>query len=159
MNSLFKLPPGKSYGKFRGISRQKGFSLIEIMISILVLAIGLLGIAALLTVSLRNAQSSSAQNQATIQAYAMLDALRANKSAAIIGQYDLTQYTCSEPASDSRIGSEQAGWIRSLHAQVAPSACGRIQCTSLTCTVSVRWDDSRASGGSNAREYVLTTRI
>ena len=139
--------------------RQSGFSLIEVLISMLVLAVGLLGIAALLTVSLRNAQGSSSQNQATIQAYAMLDALRANKSAAIVGQYDLTQYTCNEPSSDSRIGSEQARWISSLQAQVSPSACGRIQCTSLTCTVSVRWDDSRASGGSEQREYIMTTRL
>lgn len=139
--------------------RQSGFSLIEVLISMLVLAVGLLGIAALLTVSLRNAQGASSQNQATIQAYAMLDALRANKSAAIVGQYDLTQYTCNEPASDNRIGSEQAGWISSLQAQVSPSACGRIQCTSLTCTVSVRWDDSRASGGSAQREYIMTTRL
>lgn len=140
-------------------TRQAGFSLIEILISMLVLAIGLLGIAALLTVSLRNAQGSSAQNQATIQSYAMLDALRANKSAAIVGQYDLTQYTCDPPAADSRIGTEQAGWINSLKAQVAPSACGRIQCTSLTCTVSVRWDDSRASGGGGEREYTVATRL
>lgn len=138
---------------------QQGFSLIEVMVSLLVLGIGLLGIAALLTVSLRNAQSSSAQNQATIQAYAMLDALRANKSAAIVGQYDLTQYTCNEPATDNRIGAEQAGWIRSLKTEVSPTACGRIRCTSLTCAVSVRWDDTRATGGTSTREYNLTTRL
>lgn len=139
--------------------RQDGFSLVEVMISLLVLSIGLLGISAMLVVSLKNAQGSSAQNQATIQAGAMLDIMRANKPAAIVGQYNLSQYTCTPPAGDSAIGAEQALFINNIQQQVSPSACGRIRCGSLTCEVSVRWDDTRGSGGQQAREYVLSTRL
>ena len=142
-----------------GQASQGGFSLVEVLVSMLVLAVGLLGISALLIVSLQNAQGASSQNQATIQASTMLDAMRANKPAAIVGQYNLSQYTCNTPAEDSRIGTEQANWIRNLHEQVSPTACGRIRCTSLNCEVSVRWDDTRSTGGSEEREYVLSTRL
>lgn len=138
---------------------QSGFSLIEILVSLLVLSVGLLGISAMLMVSLRNAQGSSAQNQATIQAAAMLDMMRSNKPSAIVGQYNLSQYTCNAPSADTRIGSEQALWIGNLISQVGPTACGRIRCTSLNCEVSIRWDDTRSSGGTQAREYTLSTRL
>lgn len=149
---------GRALG-WRNKQRQAGFSLVEIMVSLVVLSVGLLGISAMLITSLKNAQASSAQNQATIQAGTMMDVLRSNKPSAIVGQYNLNQYTCTRPSADNPIGAEQARWITSLQQQVSPTACGRIRCSSLTCEVSIRWDDSRGTGGSEAREYIVTTRL
>ena len=58
---------------------QGGFSLIEIMIAILVLAIGLLGFAMLQTMNLRFTQSANYRTQATNLAYDLLDQMRANR--------------------------------------------------------------------------------
>lgn len=140
-------------------AKQGGFSLVEVLVSIVVFAIGMLGIAGILLVSMRNAQGAMEQTAGVVQTYAMLDTLRANKAQAIIGNYNLPQYTCSLPSDDNRVGAELAYWIQSAQAQLGPSACGRIVCTSLTCEVSLRWNDERASGGSQERQYTVSTRL
>ncbi len=60
--------------------RQDGATLIEVMITLLVLAIGLLGMAALQAVTLRTNQTAYFRSQATNLAYAALDHARANRS-------------------------------------------------------------------------------
>lgn len=55
-----------------------GFTLIEILISVVVLAIGLLGMAALQMNGLRNNQSAYFRAQATQLAYDMADRMRTN---------------------------------------------------------------------------------
>ena len=57
---------------------QQGFTMIEVLVSILVLAIGLLGMAALQTTALRNSQEAYVKSQATILAYEIADKIRAN---------------------------------------------------------------------------------
>lgn len=56
----------------------KGFTLIEVLIAMLVLAVGLLGLAALQVTGLRNNLSAYHRSQATILAYDMADRMRAN---------------------------------------------------------------------------------
>lgn len=61
---------------------QAGFSLIEVMVAVLVLALGLLGFALLQTMNLRYTQSADYRTRATDLAYEMLDQMRINKMAA-----------------------------------------------------------------------------
>ena len=138
---------------------QRGSFIIEVLIAVLILAIGLLAIASLLGMSMKNSSSSLEHSNAVVQSYSMLEVLRADKTRAIIGQYNMPDWTCSNPATDSRVGKELAGWISNLHNEIGPTACGKITCSSLTCTVGVRWNDERATGGKNAKEYLLSTRL
>lgn len=140
------------------IRQQKGISLIEVLISLVILSIGLLGIAAVLIASLRNSQSSMEHSQAVVQAYSVLDAMRSNKPQAIIGRYNMTSWTCTEPSRDSREGNELADWVSSLHNEVSTTACGRVICNSLNCEVAIRWSDERATGGQQ-KIYSLSTRL
>ncbi len=55
-----------------------GFTLIEVLIAMLVLAVGLLGLAGLQATSLRNNQSAYNRSQATQLAYDLADRMRAN---------------------------------------------------------------------------------
>src|SRR5690606_10519903 len=59
-------------------SRMRGISLIEVMVSVLVLGVGLLGIAAMQSVALRGGQSSLESTQAVMQTTAIIEAIRAN---------------------------------------------------------------------------------
>lgn len=140
-------------------SKQSGVSLIEVMVSMFVLAIGMLGIAAILLVSLRNTQGSTEHSNAVIHSYSVLDTMRSNRPQAVIGGYNLTTWTCNPPSSDNRVGAELAVWINNIQQEVSPSACGMIVCSSQECNVSIRWDDERASGGSSDKVYNLRTRI
>lgn len=66
----------------------KGFTLIEVLVALIVLSIGLLGLAGLQTVSLRGNHSAYLRGQATLLAYDMADRMRANLSAVKSGNYN-----------------------------------------------------------------------
>ena len=61
-------------------SRQAGFTLTEVLIAMLVLAIGLLGLAALQAYGIRFNTDSYIRSQATNLAYDLMDRIRANRS-------------------------------------------------------------------------------
>jgi len=61
---------------------QRGFSMVELLVAVLVLSIGLLGMAALMATSLRNNQSANFRSQAINLAYDYVDMVRANVPAA-----------------------------------------------------------------------------
>ncbi len=58
--------------------RDSGFTLLEVLIALLVLSIGLLGLAALQTVGLRSNQMATMRTTATQAAYDITDRMRAN---------------------------------------------------------------------------------
>ena len=59
---------------------QKGFTLIEVMVAVFVLAVGVLGMAGMQAVSVRESQNSIFRSQADILAGDMADRLRANRA-------------------------------------------------------------------------------
>jgi type IV pilus assembly protein PilV len=67
--------------------RTGGFTLIEVLVSLVVLSIGLLGTAKLMMVSSRSNDSAYLRSQATELAYEILDNIRANQQQAIAGSY------------------------------------------------------------------------
>jgi type IV pilus assembly protein PilV len=68
------------------IRRNAGFTLVEVLVSLVVLAIGLLGIAKLMLLSSHANDSAYLRSQATELAYEILDDMRANRQEAIIPQ-------------------------------------------------------------------------
>lgn len=65
-----------------------GFTLLEVLIALLVLSIGLLGLAALQTLGLKFNHQSYQRTQAVFQAYDMIDRIRANPTAKSSGSYN-----------------------------------------------------------------------
>lgn len=145
----------------------RGASLIEVLVAVLIMAIGLLGVAALQAAALRNGQSALERTQGVVQTYAMLDAMRANPTAARANNYNKAK-TCTVPAIPSTgatlVDSDWNSWMDSLHKSMGTSACGQVTCASNVCTIVVTWDDSRATAVSgattdSARTITTTTRI
>lgn len=65
-----------------------GFTLLEVLVALLVMSIGLLGIGKLMMLSARANDSAYMRSQATALGYTILDAMRANRQAAIVQGYD-----------------------------------------------------------------------
>lgn len=86
--------------RWRGPSQLhwRGFSLIEVLVALLVLSVGLLGMAALLAVSLGNTQNANLRTQATNLATAALDMLRAN--VANVGRYGSADFVAGADCAD-----------------------------------------------------------
>jgi type IV pilus assembly protein PilV len=68
--------------------RQSGFTLIEVLVSVIVLSIGLVGVAGLQAVSLKNNQSAFMRSQASALAYDLADRMRSNVLTADSNLYD-----------------------------------------------------------------------
>lgn len=76
------------------LPNHRGFSLIEVLVALLVLSIGLLGLAALQTTSLQYNSESYFRTQATFLAYDIIDRMRANNTAVVDGgTYDVANST------------------------------------------------------------------
>lgn len=127
----------------------RGVGLIEVMVAILVLGVGMLGVAAMQAMTLRNSQGALERSQAVIQTYSILDSMRANRVQAIGGAYNLASMTCAAPAAADLVTRDQNTWLTSLKNQLGDSTCGQINCTAAgNCTITVRWDAERGGGSS-----------
>ncbi|SJZ85560.1 type IV pilus modification protein PilV [Novilysobacter spongiicola] len=143
---------------------QKGVGLVEVMIAVLVFAVGLLGIAALQATALKNSQSSLERSQAVIHTYGILDSMRANLVAARAGQYDTGGMQCAagDPDAGTLAQRDVARWLTSMQTGgMGADACGQIQCVLATqyCTITVRWNDVRGLEGEAQQEFSTETRI
>jgi type IV pilus assembly protein PilV len=135
-----------------------GVSLIEVLVSILLVTLGVLGASAMQTVALRNNQSSYEGTQSSILVQGLLDAMRSNAAGVTAGNYNTSGWLCTAPTATTLPARDMARWINALHDQMNAAACGRVTCAattgsagSNTCTVSVRWNDARTASGSAGR--------
>lgn len=136
-----------------------GVSLIEVLISVLIMGIGMLGIAAMQATALRNNQSALDRSQAVVQSYTILDAMRANRAAALAGQYNKA-LMCDAQATGSLAANDIADWISALKTTMGPATCGSIDCDANdVCTVTVQWDESNLKDGLQEQEFATVTQI
>jgi type IV pilus assembly protein PilV len=70
-------------------ARQSGFTLIEVLVALLILAIGLLGLASLQLTSLKFNTDAYIRTQSTLLAYDIIDRMRLNRAAVAAGSYDV----------------------------------------------------------------------
>lgn len=134
-------------------NRQRGVSLLEVLIAVLVLSVGLLGIAGLQTANLRNSQSAQQRTIAVVLATSMAERIRSNVAIARNGGFALEKQCDDElEAGDSIQSVELKNWMDDLRLNLgaSTSSCGEVVYTAATqqYVVNVYWDDSRALGGS-----------
>src|SRR5690606_28789366 len=136
--------------------QQYGFSLVEVLVALVIVSIGLLGIAAMQSLALRNTGSSMERSQAVIQTYSYLEVLRANRARAVISELDMLMTCDPESLPGSQV--EQRNWITQLHQTLGPESCGEVDCLGGgKCSIIVQWDDSRADGGDEVQKLVTET--
>lgn len=124
-----------------------GFTLLEVLIALLVLSVGLLGIAGLQLTSLRSNHSAYLRSQATILAYDILDRMRANRAQAQADDYNTTIAAVSDLPSISDSSTQAArdlnSWGTAVLALPAAKAIVKVDANNIV-SVSISWDDSRA---------------
>jgi type IV pilus assembly protein PilV len=160
--------------------------LVEVLVSLVILAIGLLGIAKLMLFSSHSNDSAYLRSQATALAYEILDDMRANRQEAITaGTYNTAAAvpaaapaalcvglaSCTTPTQVALYDLYQWGLHLNANSGVAPPGAlpnGQGTVTTVTAasqttaTIVVSWDDSVAQntlnvGGVTTQSITLET--
>jgi len=124
--------------------RAAGFSLVEVLISMVILSFALLGTAALTANGLKSTNDSSYRSQATFLADDILDRMRANISKASGGQYNIDtsgNLTAGPGTLEYFDGKE---WLSSLK-DALPDGKGTVKVDGGVATIVITWD-----GGNTA---------
>lgn len=160
----------------------RGFTLIEVLISVFVLAIGLLGLAGLQAKSLQFNYSSYQRSQATVLAYDIIDRMRANLAEAKNGTYDIDKddappsstnclttstTTCAAPATMASFDLSQ--WKCAIGSYDENNACttlnikgallegvGSVDTDGGVTTVTIEWQDDRTGSASSTAKTSFT---
>jgi type IV pilus assembly protein PilV len=134
---------------------QKGVSMIEVLVAIIVLSIGLLGLAGLQSAGLTHNQSASFRSTATMMSYSILDSMRANRVEARNGSYNIA--IGASLSSGSTVPEQDvSNWLNELALRL-PAGTGAINVNGNVVTVTVQWDDSR--GALASQQFILTTQL
>jgi type IV pilus assembly protein PilV len=127
-------------------NRQRGVSLVESMIALLVISIGLLGIAALQITSMKQNNSALHHSQAVWIGYNIADRIRANFTqfdsyAGINTDNGYSQDCASGPCSAAQlVVSDAASWATAM--QNLPAGLGIISSpTANELLIKIMWDD------------------
>ncbi|WP_312960350.1 type IV pilus modification protein PilV [Stutzerimonas nitrititolerans] len=130
--------PSHSYRK------EAGATLIEVLVAMVVLAIGLLGLAGLQTTSIQSNHSAYYRSQATLLAGDLADRMRANRTEALTNAYVIDFPTSSTTNSVTGTSAKKdiAEWLNQL-AQTLPEGTGKVEKDGTLVTISVRWNDTR----------------
>ena len=97
-------------------SGQRGVTLLEVLITMVVMSLGLLGFAALQTVSMKSNRTALYRSYATTYAYEIIDCIRANR--AHVANYAIAM-TANLPGGD-----------------------GSVAINGTSVTITVQWDES-----------------
>jgi type IV pilus assembly protein PilV len=141
-------------------SRQRGLTIIESMVALVVISIGLLGMAALQLTGMRQNSSALHQSKAVWAGYTMADRIRANNIrfadySGIDTDNSYSQDCMSSPCNNAQlVTADAAEWTDNMGD--LPGGRGQVTGNANQLIVTVMWDDegTGATGtgcGNNAQ--------
>jgi type IV pilus assembly protein PilV len=131
-----------------------GFTLVEALVALVVLSIGLLGVAALQFTSLKTNHGSATRTQAVYLAYDIIDRMRANPAAANSHGYDIA--VGAKATAGTVAGDDLVAWKKNITNSlpagktVAPDGSVNLDAATNLVTVQIVWDDAHANVTSNS---------
>lgn len=141
---------------------QRGVSLIEVMVAVLVTTTGVLGAAALQLNAVKFNQAANVRSTAVFLANDMADRIRANRGAALAGNYDLAMND-SAPVGDNIPASDQREWLTEL-ARRLPAGDGAVTRANTRFTITIQWDEgrlneTREANADDNQTFVFVTEL
>ncbi len=143
------------------LGRMRGFSIVEMLVALVVLSVGMLGIAGLFVYAMQSGSSSIYRTQAVNLAADLADRIRANQAANVAygdagADHDCETADCT-PAEIAE--DDLAGWTAQIEGAL-PAGAGAVDvdgaAAPFTYTITVSWSEP---GVEEAQSYVLTVQI
>jgi len=142
-----------------------GFTLIEVMIAILILAIGLLGFALLQTMNVRFTQSANQRTQVTNLASDLLDKMRANRLSAV--QYTGATFAagsravapCVRPINTVSVAQNIDRWQCQVVKSLGGNAGATVTYANGVADVTIVWGDQRWDVANPNTQLSVRTRL
>ncbi len=135
--------------------RQDGYLLLETLLTIGILAVGLLGISAMQMTSMKSSYSAVQRGEAAILIAAMSDRMRANPLA-FVNKATALDIEYISPPADSRAEDDIDIWKTEIDATFGVSssgtsvAIGTVNCLSkVNCVLQIQWNDPRTDAALN----------
>jgi type IV pilus assembly protein PilV len=129
--------------------KQAGMTLVEVLVAVVLISVGLLGVAALQLTSLRGNQDSYARSQAAVLAGDIIERMRANQLGFGRGDYDP-----AAGAAGTIAATDIARWQATID-QVLPGgaavAQGSIVRNGNIVTVTVQWNEREEQATAQTR--------
>jgi len=125
------------------LAGQRGVGLIEVLIAVLVLSIGLLGIALAQTYSLSANNGAMSRTTAVAASYSIIDAMRINRARAMAGDYNtsgdpIQASDCPDADGSTLVSTQLSTWCNRDLAALGSTATGSINCQSSgVCTITI----------------------
>lgn len=151
----------KAESKLSGMSKgaQAGVTMIEVLVAVLVLAVGLLGVSGLQSLSLKNTTAVHFAQEAQTYSDDLINRIMANNAAADAGDYEGANIPASAPTTDcsstSCSPSDMASWdlwqwhvalTTSVGAPPAAAAAVSWDATKAEYAIAITWNAARDSG-------------
>ena len=119
----------------------KGVTLVEVLVTMVLIALGFLGHAKLLTTTISHNNSAYMRSLATMLAYEVVECMRANRAAAINSDYNIA--LGNAPGGGTVAGYDVAYWKARI-AESLPAGDGSVTVDLQgNATIVIRWDDNR----------------
>jgi len=137
-----------------------GMTLIEVLVTLVIISVGLLGVAAMQLTTVRNNYDAFVRSQAAVLAGDILDRMRANRQAVLNDAYNVEFEETPSESPDAVAKADIDAWKATLAAQL-PDGDGSITTLQLDpgattrraiVTVSIRWGER-----GEAEPLVFTT--
>lgn len=130
--------------------KQSGFSMLEVLVSLLIILLGALGMAGIQMLSINNTEIARYQSLAALLASSMAAEIQANKAywgtAPTAGITVTNQVVTGGPGSGTVAGDSLQTWANSIDS-VLPAATGTVNCSSTPaiCQVQLQWKENNVA--------------
>ncbi|MFK3799920.1 type IV pilus modification protein PilV [Pseudomonas sp. NPDC088444] len=137
---------------------QSGVTLIEVLVALLVLAVGVLGVALLQVSALKQTDSAMRSTQVSFIAHDLMERMRANPEA----HYTLSSLNQAPTAGNPDVPRDQDlfDFADQLKRAVGENVQASVQMVGGQATVNLEWSDARAQGeAAQARQTLTLTSL